>query len=127
MADKKTPLGTMIDQLEGIRAKKRKAQVTVDELDEQYKALDALIQARLQEEGMGKASGKKATASLSSTVVANVIDWDKLFAYVKKTGYFHLFQRRISDPAFRELAEKKAVPGIEPFTKLTLSLTTLKP
>ena len=84
-----------------------------------------------KEEGMDKATGKKATASISNVTVANVEDWDKFHAFVKKTGYFHLLQRRVSDPGFRELLEQKgaaamAKVGVVPFVKQNLNLTTLK-
>ena len=119
-------LGQLIDRLDDTREKKRKLNEEIKKLDAQYGELEEQIKERLAAEGMDKATGKKATVSLSEEVVANVKDWDALCAYVKKTGYFHLFQRRVSNPAFRELAAKKPVPGLEPFTKINLRLTHLK-
>ena len=103
-----------------------KAKEKAEKLLREAAELEEQIKKRLAAEGMDKATGKKATVSLSEEVVANVKDWDALCAYVKKTGYFHLFQRRVSNPAFRELAAKKPVPGLEPFTKINLGLTHLK-
>jgi hypothetical protein len=119
-------LGQLIDQLDTIRERKRKLAEQIKVLEGEYSELEDQVKARLTEEGMDKATGKKATASLSQVVVATVKDWDALCAYVKKTGHFHLFQRRVSDPAFRELVAKKPVPGLEPFTKTNLNLTHLK-
>ena len=54
--------------------------------------------------------------------VAGVTDWDKLYAFIKKKNYFHLLQRRVSDPAWRELIEQgKKVPGTTGFTKKRLN------
>lgn len=127
-ATKQPSIGALIDRMDEIREKKR-------QLGEQEKLLTAeydktkleLIQ-RLESEGMDKATGKRASASISKVVVANIIDYEALTKYVKKTGHFHLFQRRISDPAFRELYELskgKGVPGLEPFTKTDINLRSI--
>ena len=44
-------------------------------------------------------------------------------AYVYKTKQGHLLQRRVSDPAFRELLDHgKKVPGTQPFIKARLNV-----
>lgn len=122
MDTKVVTVGSLIDQLDNVREKKRKLDEQLKVVEAEYSALSQTLIERLQQEGMDKASGKKATVSLSNTVVANIVDFDALAKYVKRTGFFHLFQRRISDPAFRELLESKgAVPGLEPFTKVKLN------
>ena len=121
-----TPLGTLIDQINGVREKKRQLSDKLSELDKEYKELEEQIKQRLEVEGMDKATGKKATVSLSKVVVANIVDYDALCKYIKRTGYFHLLQRRVSDPAFRELAASKPVPGLEAFTKINLNLRSIK-
>jgi len=123
---KQPTLGSQIDKLNDLREKKRKINEQLKLVEEEYSALENTLKERLAEEGMDKGTGKKATISLSQVVVANIVDFDELCKYVKRTGYFHLFQRRISDPAFRELAAKKPVPGLEAFTKTNLNLRTLK-
>jgi hypothetical protein len=117
-------IGSMIDDINKLRERKRKLTAEVDEIEKEYKTLEEEIKGRLMAEGMDKASGKTATVSISKNIVANVVDWEKVCAYVKRTGNFQLFQRRISDPAFRELLEKKksAIPGMESFEKLSLNL-----
>lgn len=119
-------LGTLIDKLNDVREEKRLLAVKEKELEAAYKTLELQVMERLQAEGMDKATGKKASVSLTPVVVAAVQDWDALCKYVKKTGYFQLFQRRVSDPAFRELIElKKSVPGLEAFTKINVNLRSI--
>ena len=77
-------LGQLIDRLDDTREKKRKLNEEIKKLDAQYGELEEQIKERLAAEGMDKATGKKATVSLSEEVVANVKDWDALCAYVKK-------------------------------------------
>lgn len=118
-----TPIGVMIDELHLLREKKRKLAEQVTELEQQYAILETDLMARMEAEQTDKGAGKLASASISTGIVANVDDWGKLEAFVKRTGHFQLFQRRISDPAFRELMESKgSVPGITPFTKKRLNL-----
>lgn len=122
----KLTLGALIDKFDAARETKRDITADLKVAEDEYDLIEEVIKERLKTEGMDKATGKRATVSLSKVVVANVIDWDEFYKYVKKTGYFHLFQRRVSDPAWRELSEKKPVPGTEPFEKLNLNLRTLK-
>lgn len=118
-------LGSLIDKLYAVREKRRDLAKKDDELKAEYAELEEQIKARLAAEETDIGRGKKATASISKVVVADIVDFDALCKYVKRTGYFHLFQRRISDPAFRELIATKPVPGLAPFTKINLNLKSL--
>lgn len=123
---KTVSIGDLIDRMWTVREKKRGLDEKIKELDKELAMLDADIQDRLGQEGLDAGRGKKASVSVNEEVVANITDFEALCKYVKRTGYFHLFHRRISNPAFRELAAKKPVPGLEAFTKKKLNLTTLK-
>lgn len=116
-------IGGMTDDLVKLRDRKRELQDQIDAIEQEYKALEEQLIQKLDSEGTDKGAGKLGTCSVTSSVVANVVDWDALNAYIKKTGYFHLYQRRVSDPAARELFESKGkIPGVEPFTKRKLNL-----
>lgn len=126
MKPKELTLGVMIDTLNDLREKKRALNEQIKIIEAQYDELEEQIKVRLEAEGMDKGTGKKASVSISPVVVATVKDWDALCKWVKKTGHFQLFQRRISDPAFRELLELKKQPaGLEPFEKKNLNLRSL--
>jgi hypothetical protein len=119
-------LGEIIDRMFDTREKKRKLDGDIAKLEAELKEDEELLLERMKAEATDKAAGKKASASITMGVVANVEDWAKVEAFVKKTGNFQLFQRRISDPAFRELMERRgAVPGITPFEKRKLNLRVL--
>lgn len=123
-----SPLGTLIDEMFDLREKKRLLEAQVAEIESAYNTKAELLMERLDAEKTDKAAGRKASASITTGVVANVEDWAKVEAYVKKTGHFQLFQRRISDAAYRELAElagKKGIPGITPFTKKRINLRVI--
>ena len=119
-------IGGITDSMWKLREDKRKLEEEIKIIEEQYRSLEEQLMTKLDAEGTEKGSGKHATVSISSSVVGNVTDWDALNAYIKKTGYFHLYQRRVSDPAIRELFESKgSVPGVEPFTKRKLNIRSV--
>jgi predicted nuclease of restriction endonuclease-like RecB superfamily len=119
--------GSMIDAMWAVREEKRELEVRIKELNEKLETYEADLTAKLAAEGMAKATGTRATVSISESVVASFprgdADWKLFYAYIKKTGYFHLLHRRVSDEAYRELLTSgKQVPGITPFTKKRLNL-----
>lgn len=138
-------VGKLIDQLEALREKKRKADAAVKLVEDEYNALDETLKQRLIDEGMQKASGKKATYSLGEEVVATVEDWDLAWKTIAKNP--QLMQRRISNPAFRELLEHSKIKfgttemtkaevakaeafyaklGMKPFVKIKSNLRSIK-
>lgn len=120
------PIGPTIDKLHALREKKRALEAEVKKIEGEYAGLEEQLMEKLSADGLDKATGKAASVSITSNVVGNVVDWDALNKYIKRTGYFHLYQRRVSDPACRELFETKgSIPGVEPFTKKRLNLRSL--
>ena len=111
-------LGAATDKMWALREEKR--------IDTELKALEETIFDLLDAQDTRKAEGKKASVSIGEAIVANVEDWDALWPWVAKTKNFHLIQKRVSDPGMRELwALKKVIPGVQPFTKRTLSVRSL--
>lgn len=120
---KPAPIGLQIDALFKLREELQARQAKVTEQEEKIAAATEVLMKTMEELGVEKTSGKLATVSISETVTGNVKDWDAFLAYVYKNKYGHLLQRRVSDPAIRELFEKnRAIPGVEPFTKKRLNL-----
>lgn len=120
-------VGAQIDALHELREKKRVLDSQVKEIEAQIADATEALMEKLKTEGLDKSTGKKATVSVSENIVGNVKDWDVLWAYILKTKQTHLLQRRLSDPAVRELFEiKGSVPGVEPFVKRTLNLRAVK-
>jgi len=121
-------LGSVIDDMWKLREEKRVSEAATKKIDEKISAQEEILFERLAAEGLKKADGTKASVSITEATVASVNDWDALWAYAAKNKYFHLFQKRVSDPAWRELMEKnkgKGVPGTEAFTKKKLNLRSL--
>ncbi len=86
--------------------------------------MDKEILALLTAEDLTSGSGSLATASTNLDTVPTVTDWDAVYNYIQRKGYFHLMQRRISAPAYRELLIIEGeVPGIDPTVITKLSIT----
>lgn len=119
-------LGATIDKMWLLREKKREISASLKKTEGEIEELEITMFELLDAQDTRKAEGRSASVSISESVSARVEDWDKFWAYVAKTKYFHLLQKRVSDPALRELWEmKKTTPGVVPFTKRTLNLRSL--
>lgn len=119
-------LGSLIDRLWASREEKRKIEDQLKEVGQAITDLEEQVMAAMDEGGMEKATGKKGSVSITTQVVANVEDWDALYPFIAKNKYWHLLQRRASDPGFRELWDAgKKTPGVQPFTKKKLNLRTV--
>lgn len=115
--------GVAVDQLIKLREKKRDLEASVKSLEGQIEDMQSQLLEQMEASGTDKLSGKLGTASISTSVVANVEDWDALYPYIAKNKLWHLLQRRVSDPAYRELLDAgKKVPGVQPFNKKRLNL-----
>lgn len=128
MATKKPKtVGAAIDDLWALREEKRAAEAVVKEVEVKIAAAESVVYEAMDAQGVLKSTGSKATVSIGTTESFQIEDYDSLVKYIKKSGHFHLLQRRISVEAARELYESKgAVPGLQPFSKRKLNILTLK-
>lgn len=116
-------VGSMIDNLKSLRDKRELLDAQSNEIAKQESILKLELIERLKAEGLDSGKGRKASVSISRTVVANVQDWDEFHRFLRKKNLMHLLQRRTSDAACRELfAMGKSIPGVEPFTKVGINL-----
>ena len=115
-------IGKAIDKVFSLRKKKQELEAAVRDVEGQIADLDSEIMEAMHQSGLEKTATKMGTVSVSTSTVAQVEDWDAFLAYIYKNKYGHLLQRRVSDPAWRELVEQgKKVPGTTGFTKKRLN------
>ena len=118
-------IGVKIDALFALREKKRAHEKAISELERSYGVLEQELIQQLAAEGISSSKGKKASVSVTESIRPTVEDWDAFYAYIRKTKYFHLLERRPSVTGCRELFDTKGrIPGVVPFTKVTLNLRT---
>lgn len=123
---KPRPLGALIDELWELREAKRAIEVKLQEAEKKITEFEEVVAERMKAEEATSAKGTKASLSVTTSTVGHVTDWDAFWKFVFRTKNSHLLQRRISDPAFREMLEQgRQVPGVEPFNKRRLNLKTI--
>lgn len=119
-------MGACADLLYELRTKRLAAQKVADEIKADEDALKEHIINNVPKGDTG-ASGKHHHVSVYTDVIPRAADWDKVWAYIKKTGSFDLLQRRLNDAAVKERWEdKKQIPGVESFNVVKVSLTKKK-
>lgn len=122
-ASKEPSLGALVDQMWSLREQKRELDASIKDLEGQIADKESLIMEQMASQGLDKMSGALASVSITTNTVAQVEDWDAFWAFIHKKKYGHLLQRRVSDPAYRELLEQGVVvPGVSPFSKQRLNL-----
>lgn len=123
---KLTPMGTMIDAIWSLRESKRAKEAEIKTLEEEIATTEELLIARMDQEGVDKSTGKKASVSVAIDTRFNVKDFDAFWAFIKKNNYSHAIERRPAKLACIEIMEKKGnVPGLEKYTKRKLNVRTL--
>lgn len=120
-------LGGTADRMWELREAKRELEAKVELIDQKYKALETVMFGLLDAQSTRRAEGSKSAVSIRESIVCNVTDWDALWPWIAKNKFFHFVQKRVSDPAAREIwGLGKVIPGAEPYKKRILSLTSLK-
>ena len=97
---------------------------TLTELKKVKSNLETDIIESMQDDGLSLARTDHGTVSLKSTAMASVTDWTAFEEYIYENRALYLLQRRASNPAYVEEVEVQgSIPGVETFTKVTVSLT----
>lgn len=102
-----------------------KADLTAQEklLTEEYDNLSRELLRQMDEQGSTRVATTLGMAIRTKSVQPQVEDWDALYAHIRETDGFHLLQRRVSAPAFREILDSgEQLPGVVPFEEVKIQL-----
>ncbi len=121
-------LGGKIDFIYNLRAERlalqKKYEEEIESLKQQEKSIRGMIIAELKANKMKSGRGADCTATITKDVRPWVMDWDAVYAWVRKTGNLEIFEKRILKSAFVERWEAgEGIPGIEAKSDEDLSLT----
>lgn len=109
-----------------------KAAAKTKPLLDEAKGLEEELRAAMNSQNMRLAGGKKVTdgkrgvAEITEKTVVGIADYEKLEAYVLRSKKLHLFERRISSTAVKELKAElgnKPIPGV---SETTLAIFKVK-
>lgn len=119
-------LGSAIDKMLEIRDKRTELSKQDKELKEEFDNLEAIVLQQLREQDTVQGRSKRATATVSEQLIATIEDWESFETYVKENDAFYLLAKRPANAAYKELLQQGVdVPGLKPFTKLSISLRRL--
>jgi len=117
-------LGACVDKAYTLRAERLELQNKVKELKEQEAQLTEHLIKNIKKSNATGVAGKLARATVNTKDVPAVKDWKKVYRYISQTKSWDLLGRSMNSAAWRERIESgKKVPGVEPFTTVSVSLT----
>ena len=125
MAKFKIPktLGGCADLLYITKQERLKAQKIVDALKANESALKAHIIDTLPKSNASGIAGKIARVTVVTKQIAQIKDWPKFYAYVKRYDAFDLLQKRLAQPAVKlRWEDGKKVAGVESFINVEVSM-----
>lgn len=121
--------GELIDQLELNRQERRKLEVLMKPLEDEYKVIKGKILESMLADKEEKSGTSLATVSVSHVTVPVVDDPEEAIKYLVRTKNLHiLLGQPFSTPSWRELVERKGgdLPGTHTFEKIDLNHTSIK-
>lgn len=122
--ENKPDLGTAIDELYELRAKRLDIEKQVKALKSEELALRVEIKRLLDSVSLEGGRGQVATASIVHSVEPTVKDWSAFYQFVTANDAFDMLQRRLSSTAVKQRWDNGVeVPGVEKFDTWDLSLT----
>lgn len=124
----KQTLGSIADEIWLVREQIREAEAKVNDLKRQRDDLEANLLSQMRAEDTDICRGSKATVSVSTQDRVRLADFDKAAPWIKRHNALHLFERRISATAYKELVEAKglkSIPGLEVYVQDRLNVRSL--
>ena len=91
---KPSTMGSLIDKMSVIRDQRRVVAEQDKKLKEEYDGLELQLMEVFDKQDTRKGEGKKASASVSDSIIPNVVDWDAFYAYILKNKFTTCFGRR---------------------------------
>ena len=116
-----------IDEMYMLRERKKGLSNQIKEIDAELAECEAWLLSRYQEVGTTTSRGTLASATVAEAVVPNIVDWGAVSEWIMENDGVYLCHRRISAGPWKELMDAgTTIPGIEAYTKTTISLRKLK-
>ena len=106
-----------------LREEKRSLESRVKDINGLLETNEIAILEKAEELGVDSFAVGPISFSVSRNVVGNVQDWDTVWDYIITNNATHLVQRRLANAAYKELLDMdETLPGVEPFTKVSLNM-----
>lgn len=117
-------LGTAIDKLYELRAKRLDAEKAIKAMKSDELALRVVIKRLLDAASLEGGRGQIASTSVIHSTEPTAKDWPAIYDFIRENDAFDMLQRRLSATAVKDRWESGIIiPGIEKFDTWDLSLT----
>ena len=124
MENKELDLGTAIDTLYELRARRLEAEKVIKAFKSEELELRVTIKRLLDNASLEGGRGQVASTSIIHSTEPTPKDWPAIYAFIQENDAFDMLQRRLSASAVKDRWESGIViPGIEKFDTWDLSLT----
>lgn len=115
--------GELIKLMMENRTKRKQLDDESADLKKEFDAMQEVMLERLDSQGTIQAKSRDAIVTVNESIVPVISDLDAFYTYLLDTRQPWLLQNRPSIKAFREMIEAgEEIPGLEKFTRRTLSL-----
>jgi hypothetical protein len=121
-------IGACVDALYKTRQRRLALKKEMDEVGSFESALREHVLKKFGKAKLKGAKGNIASASLAENTVADVKDWDLMFAWVVKHRAWDMLTHKLNDRAYRERLDAKIPMDpkmIEPFIVTSLHVNKL--
>lgn len=121
-----TDLGALADAIYAKDEEIKAANAVVKGLQSEKTALEDRLLAAMDEAGTTLVRGQIGKASREDVSRPRILDADKFFPFVLRKKALHLFERRISVLAYKEMKEElggKEVPGLTEYLQPKLKVS----
>lgn len=120
-------IGACVDLLYEKRDQRLDLSHTVDDMKKDEALLKEHILNEFTKDEINGAKGDVANAAIKKTTVISITDWEAALKWVLKHKRYDLLYKNLSTEGVKELWEAgKEIDGVEPFTRIDLSLTKVK-
>jgi hypothetical protein len=123
--DEELEIGALIDNLQAVREEKSRLAKEEKKLTAKEEVLSNAIIERLHDLKLERATHHGITVRPDRKTYPHLEDWGSFCDFLNETKNYHLLIKQVSVTSYREMLELgRAVPGVVPFVKTKLSVTT---
>lgn len=116
-------LGHCIARLAELKAAIEAAAAKGRPAEDEWDALREHLLRTVAKSKLDGAKGSGLTLAIKKSTVPSLKDWKRFFKFASLKGNDDLLMRQVNTAAWRERNDKKrAVPGVEPFQRVSLSV-----
>jgi hypothetical protein len=116
-------INDVLNRIADIRDERRELANQDKQLKEEFDTLKSVVIAKLNEQGVTRASNDRITATLTKTLVPQVHDRSVVEQWIYDNEGLYLMKFELKAAAYRELLNAGTeIPGTSPFEKIDVNL-----